>query len=72
MYGQSDWKITLNKEKNMLKEREVVLKLTVNAFYDGEFDQEELKQKLLETLKEDHWDCTLEVEDVKPEQAYKR
>ena len=56
----------------MLKEREVVLKLTVNTYYDEEFDQEELKQKLLETLKEDHWDCTLEVEDVKPEQTYKR
>lgn len=53
----------------MLKERDVILKLTVNTYYDGEFDQEELRQKLLQTLKKD-WDCTLEVEEVKPEHTY--
>lgn len=54
----------------MLKERKAILKLTVNTYYDGEFDQEELRQKLLETLKKDHWDCALEVEEVKPEHTY--
>lgn len=55
----------------MLKEREVVLRLSVNTYYEGEFDQEELRQKLLETLKIDHWDCALEVEEAKPEHPYK-
>lgn len=56
----------------MLKEREVVLKVTVNTLYDT-FDQEELKQLMIETLKKDHWDCVaLEVEEVKPEQIYNR
>lgn len=54
----------------LLKEREVVLRLSVNTYYEGQFDQEELRQKLLETLKIDHWDCTLEVEKVKPEHSY--
>lgn len=54
----------------MLKKREISLELTVNAYYDGEFDQEELRKKLLESLKNDHWDCTLAVKNVCPEQLY--
>ncbi len=34
----------------MLKNREVDLNLNVRVFYDGEFEQEELKQKLMDTL----------------------
>lgn len=47
----------------MIKEQEVALRLTVKAYFDDlELDKEELKRKLLETLKNDHWDCTLDLE----------
>lgn len=54
----------------MLKECKVTLKLDVNIYYDGEFDPEEVKKKLTETLVADHWDCTIEIENVSPEKNY--
>ena len=54
----------------MIKTREISLELTISAYYDGEFDQEELREKLLKVLRNDHWDCTLAVKNVSPEQPY--
>lgn len=47
------------KGARMIKEQKVTYKLTVTAYHDGELDKEELRQKLLETLKNDNWDCSL-------------
>lgn len=49
----------------MIKTQEVTYKLTVTAYHDGDIDKNELRQKLLETLKKDNWDCVLE--EVKSE-----
>lgn len=49
----------------MIKEQKVTYKLTVTAYHDGEFDKEELRQKLLETLKNDNWNCSLDLLAVK-------
>lgn len=54
----------------MLRERKVTLKLDINVYYDGEFDPEEVKKKLKETLTADHWDCTIDIENVSPEKNY--
>ncbi len=43
----------------MIQEEKVTFELTVTAYYDGELDREELRQKLLDTLKNDNWDCSL-------------
>ena len=50
----------------MIKEQKVTYKLTVTAYYDGELDIEELRQKLLETLKNDNWDCSLDAASYEP------
>ena len=52
----------------MIKEREVIFKLTVKAYYDGDFDQDELQQKLMDTLKNDNWDCKIDIDMISPEQ----
>lgn len=46
----------------MIKEQKVTYKLTVTAYHDGELDKEELRQKLLETLKNDNWDCSIDAD----------
>lgn len=45
----------------MIKEQEVTFKLTIKAYYDGELNKEELRQKLLETLKNDRWDASIQL-----------
>lgn len=55
----------------MLKTRDVDLKLNVKVYYDGKFEQEDLRKKLMETLETDRWDCTLEIENIGAEQIYK-
>ncbi len=45
----------------MIYKKEVIFKLTVNAYYDEKFDMEELKQKITDTLNIDHWDFEIEV-----------
>lgn len=50
----------------MIKEQKVTYKLTVTAYHDGELDKEELRQKLLESLKNDNWDCSLDAASYEP------
>lgn len=45
----------------MIQEEKVTFKLTVTAYHDGELDREELRQKILETLKFDNWDCSIDL-----------
>lgn len=47
----------------MINEKEVTFRLTVKAYYDGMLDIGELQQEITETLKHDHWDFEIEVEN---------
>ena len=48
----------------MIKEEEVIMKLTVTAYYDDdELDKENLKNEILQSLTQSNWDCKIELMD---------